>query len=88
MMHISERHSDNLSSQIFKVWVPLYQATQVYVAAVVLVLLEEVRGSKALKTATRAVAQVNNHREGILTETKKVQEGVEVTRANDNIKEM
>ena len=62
--------------------------TQVYVAAVVLVLLEEVRGSKALKTATRAVAQVNDHGEGVLTEAEKVQEGVEATRANDNIKEM
>ena len=40
------------------------------------------------KTATRAVAQVNDHGEGVLTEAEKVQEGVEATRANDNIKEM
>ena len=61
-----------------------------HVAAVVLVLLEEVRGSKALKTnsATGVMAQVNNHGEVVLTEAEKVQEGVGATRANDNIKEM
>ena len=61
--------------------------TQVRVAAVVLVLLEEVRGSKALKTnsATGVMAQINNHGEGVLTEAEKVQEAI---RANDNIKEM